>query len=45
MAKTKEAEETKAGVSDVLRAAAETMFAAEIEALATADKYDKPPGW
>src|SRR3954470_283771 len=45
MAKTKEAEETKAGVSDVLRAAAETMFAAEIEALAAADKYEKPPGW
>jgi MoxR-like ATPase len=33
------------GKSDVLRAPAETMFAHEIDALAAADKYEKPPGW
>jgi MoxR-like ATPase len=31
--------------SDVLRAPAEVMFAREIDALAAADKYEKPPGW
>src|SRR5688500_12396748 len=30
---------------DVLRAPAEVMFAREIEVLAAADKYEKPPGW
>ena len=30
---------------DVLRAPAEVMFSREIEALAAADKYEKPPGW
>jgi MoxR-like ATPase len=47
MAKTKDAaEETKpAGKSDILRAPAEVMFAHELEALAAADKYEKPPGW
>jgi MoxR-like ATPase len=30
---------------DVLRAPAEVMFSKEIEALAAADKYEKPPGW
>ena len=36
----------KGGVGgDVLRAPAEVMFAHEIEALAAADKYEKPPGW
>src|SRR4051795_9450997 len=30
---------------DVLRAPAESLFAREIDALARADKYDKPPGW
>jgi MoxR-like ATPase len=29
----------------VLRAPAEQMFAAEIDALIAADKHDKPPGW
>src|ERR1700757_1367972 len=38
--------ETKqAGGGDVLRAPAEVLFAKEIEALAAADKYEKPPGW
>jgi MoxR-like ATPase len=31
--------------SDILRAPAEVLFAREIDALAAADKYDKPPGW
>src|SRR4051812_29177893 len=31
--------------TDVLRAPAEVLFAREIDALAAADKYDKPPGW
>lgn len=30
---------------DVLRAPAEVMFSKEIEVLAAADKYEKPPGW
>ena len=30
---------------DILRAPAEVMFSKEIEALAAADKYEKPPGW
>jgi MoxR-like ATPase len=30
---------------DVLRAPAEVMFSQEIEALAAADKYERPPGW
>src|SRR3954468_9144721 len=30
---------------DVLRAPAEVMFSKEIDALAAADKYEKPPGW
>ena len=33
------------GKADVLRAPAEVMFAREIEALAAADKYERPPGW
>jgi MoxR-like ATPase len=33
------------GNRDVLRAPAESMFAHEINALAAADKYEKPPGW
>src|SRR4051794_9133620 len=48
MAKKKDSatdEEMPAGKGDVLRAPAESMFSAEIEALAAADKYDKPPGW
>jgi MoxR-like ATPase len=44
MAKIKE-EDAKTAVAEVLRAPAESMFAHEIEALAAADKYDKPPGW
>src|SRR3954454_7095811 len=32
-------------IGDTLRAPAEIMFAHEIEALAAADKYEKPPGW
>jgi len=36
---------TAAPNSDVLRAPAEVMFANEIEALSTADTYDRPPGW
>src|SRR5215216_6485158 len=53
MAKTKDAvlDEPKAVAggggngSEVLRAPAEVMFAREIDALAAADKYEKPPGW
>src|SRR5687767_11992567 len=30
---------------DVLRAPAEVLFAREIDALAAADRYEKPPGW
>jgi MoxR-like ATPase len=33
------------GDGQVLRAPAEVMFAREIDALAAADKYEKPPGW
>jgi len=33
------------GKADVLRAPAEVLFAREIDALAAADKYEKPPGW
>jgi MoxR-like ATPase len=36
---------TPATNGDVLRAPAEVMFSKEIEALAAADKYEKPPGW
>ena len=36
---------TPATDGDVLRAPAEVMFSKEIEALAAADKYEKPPGW
>ena len=35
---------TPAKNGDVLREPAEALFAHEIEALAAADKYDKPPG-
>src|SRR4051795_1312489 len=45
MAKTTDTAESRPAVSDILRAPAESMFSAEIEALAAADKYDKPPGW
>ena len=49
MAKKKDPEDaqpTRAnGNGDVLRAPAEVLFAHEIEALAAADKYEKPPGW
>ncbi len=34
-----------ATTTNVLRAPAEVLFAREIEALAAADKYEKPPGW
>jgi MoxR-like ATPase len=34
-----------ASTTNVLRAPAEVLFAREIEALAAADKYEKPPGW
>jgi MoxR-like ATPase len=34
-----------ARTTNVLRAPAEVLFAREIEALAAADKYEKPPGW
>ena len=34
-----------AGTTNVLRSPAEVLFAREIEALAAADKYEKPPGW
>jgi MoxR-like ATPase len=43
MPKTKE--DPKAAESSVLRAPAERMFAAEIDALIAADKFDRPPGW
>jgi MoxR-like ATPase len=33
------------GTADILRAPAEVMYAGEIDALAAADKYEKPPGW
>jgi MoxR-like ATPase len=48
MAKKKDStveEVVPAGGSNVLRAPAEVLFAREIEALAAADKYEKPPGW
>src|SRR6187549_589774 len=31
--------------SSTLREPAETLFAAELEALIAEDKYEKPPGW
>jgi MoxR-like ATPase len=49
MAKKKDSGSDETGatsvVGDILRAPAEVLFAHEIEALAAADKYEKPPGW
>ena len=48
MAKKKDSAEESmpaANHADVLRAPAETMFARELEALAAADKHERPPGW
>jgi MoxR-like ATPase len=36
---------TSSASSSILRSPAEQMFAAELDALVAADKYDKPPGW
>jgi MoxR-like ATPase len=49
MAKKKESEGTEAASSNgsggMLRAPAEVMYAAEIEALIQEDKHERPPGW
>src|SRR6476660_3858806 len=50
MAKKKEPEENGAASSNgstggMLRAPAEVMYAAEIEALIQEDKHERPPGW
>jgi MoxR-like ATPase len=39
------AETMPPGNGDVLRAPAEVLFEREIEALVSADKHEKPPGW
>lgn len=36
---------TTSASSNVLRAPAEELYAAELDAIAQADKYERPPGW
>ena len=48
MAKKKESAadaEPPVAAGDTLRAPAEVLFAREIDALAAADRYERPPGW
>lgn len=45
MAKKKSDDETTAAGGQMLRAPAETLYAAELEELIKTDKHDRPPGW
>src|SRR4051812_46878192 len=42
---TDEAKAQNGEVGDMLRAPAEILYAAELDAIMKADKHDKPPGW